>query len=124
MTPGRSAARRCAPNESPGTPPPNGPAEAYRVRGSQCPQQDGCQVAVAQRDGVALHAARYQGFGRDLIDVLRADAEGGQAGYGEQGEGLADPGQAVLDGRGGVAGQQPGCLGVAVQGGMASRPGP
>ena len=73
---------------------------------------------MAQGDGIALHAARCQGLGRDLIDVLRADAERGQAGHGEQGKGLADPGQAVLDGRGRFAGQQPGRPGVAVQGGM------
>ena len=31
-----------------------------------------------------------QGFGGDLIGVLRADAKRGQAGHGEQGDGMAD----------------------------------
>src|ERR1700722_10864916 len=67
--------------------------EAGRPRGSERQQEDGFQVAVIQGDGIALHAARCQGLGRDLIGMLGADAERGQAGYGEQGQGLADPGQ-------------------------------
>ena len=30
---------------------------SWSVRGSQCPQESGFQVVVAQRDGIALHAA-------------------------------------------------------------------
>jgi len=40
----------------------------------------------------------------------------GQAGHGEQREGLTDPGQAVLDRRGGLPGQQPGRLGLDLPG--------
>jgi hypothetical protein len=45
-----------------------------------------------------------------------AGAGRGQAGYGEQREGLADPGRAVLDRRGGLPGQRPGRLGLALPG--------
>jgi hypothetical protein len=34
-------------------------------------QEDGFQVGVAQRDGIALHAAGGRGLGGDLAGVLR-----------------------------------------------------
>ena len=82
---------------------------------SQGLEQDGFQVGLAQGDGVALHAARDQRLGGDVVGLPRFEAEGGQAGHVKQGQRLADPGQAVLDGRGGLPGQQPGRLGVPVQ---------
>src|ERR1700736_5061925 len=92
--------------------------------GSDGPQEDGTQVAGGQGDGVALHAAGSERLGGDVVGVLGPDAERAEAGYLQQGEGLADPGEAVLDGRAGLPGQQLSRLMVPVQGGLAGRPGP
>src|SRR5262245_39835306 len=82
-------------------------------------QDDRLQLVVAQRDRVALHAARRRGPGRDVVGLPGAEAERGQPGHAEQADGLADPGQAVLDGRAWLPGQQLRRLGVPVQHGGA-----
>lgn len=55
--------------------------------------------------------------------MLRPDAERGQARDREQGNRLADPGDAVRNGCGGIPGDQPGGFCVPIEGGVLRLPG-
>ena len=93
-------ARWRAPRPRPAAPAPPGrrPDRPAAARGggvaggagiarSQACQDDGLELVVAQRDGVALHAARPPGLGGDVVGLLRAEAERGQPGHGRAGPG-------------------------------------